>query len=1180
MIEERVMVRGRMLLVRGVQSLAEMSAAQRIELVEAMARVERALGGLDRVEYHATEAGLEVWLSRHAGDPARITTGEFSSPLLDPIFDGLASAESIWILAAFVMTSGVRTLQDRLVSALQRGAAVRVITGDYLGRTRPQALRELLTLRDIYTNAQDVTQDASAGSLEVRVVQMSTLGPNIPSFHPKAWLFEGGAMPTARAYVGSSNLSRAALRDGVEWNMRLDQFEDPAGFEQLRGAFHDLWARADHVNHAWISEYVTRAEVFAPRVEQDQPTSTHAEISPRPIQQAALDALEAARARGQSRALVVLATGLGKTFLAAFDALQVERDLGRPVRVLFIAHRIEILAQAALTYERVFHDASIGFVAGALEQTDARFIFAGVQKLTRSDRLSSLGAFDYVVIDEAHHAHAQSYTEVLDRLDAGFVLGLTATPTRADGVHVERYFGGPPVYTARLAEGIESGNLVPFRYIGIKDSIDYASIPWRGRRFDPSELEALAQTTDRMDTLWRAWGEHPGERTIVFCCSVAHADFVGAWLANQGVEAAVVHSGAGSEDRAQSVDRLAEGELDAIVVVDLFNEGVDIPTVDRVVMLRPTESPVIFLQQLGRGLRCAPGKLDLCVIDFVGNHLVFLERMRNLVESLRDRALVIDDLRDAVALDATLPPGCSIQLELEAVDLLSALMPEARDSVLIAHYLAWRERHGVRPRAAELATLGVNPWAARAVGGWFALVHEQGDLSEEAWRTLRDSARWFEALGAGRLDASQLSALDYLVNHFASDFGVADWRAVSSNGEVDATIASVDAVRVDGASVKIDGVTDLNIERWRELSVELLEWLKLRRARLDGDSQDEDARVFRARVIQSNGRPILKLPDRASAPEIPTGATGVLVGDERWEFRFVKIACNVATPAGETKNQLGELLRRWFGEHAGQPGTTHQVLFQQTSRGWMASPVGVVMTRRLEPGAIVTTRTLAERYGLELDQVGEGSTLARCADATLLFVRADGALSSYETISLSDPGGRDCVSVFFEQDGGGWRYHGEARRSPVREADWLIDEVDFHTWAEFGAKRGVSRVLPDVASEWASAFVLAFAARFERGQMIEGLGKQCRFVEVTRTGGIRIDGGDDGFARRSVSATDLAWVLWTIAAEDTDVIGAPQVHRRRYLSGTPKSKTRYIDTGWALVIAHALGWSAPEGSST
>jgi hypothetical protein len=348
---------------------------------------------------------------------------------------------------------------------------------------------------------------------------------------------------------------------------------------------------------------------------------------------------------------------------------------------LFVAHRRELLEQAAACFAASFPSASVGFLDGASAQLQARLLFASVQTLARPRGLAWLRAqrFEYVVFDEAHHAVAPSYRAVLDALDAEFLLGITATPERRLCADARDLLGVDPLYRADLGVGIEAGLLCPFVYVGLKDPVDYAPIPWRNGRFDPAELEQAVQTQARMQALWAAWQQpdKAGSRTLVFCVSISHARFVSAWLQARGVRAEALFVGPGSADRGSALRRLEEGHLDALCTVDLFNEGVDCRAIDRVVMLRPTESSVLFLQQLGRGLRVSPNKARLVVLDFVGNHRMFVERIQTLL-ALSSRAVALEAWLDQRAQGKTsdglaLPPGCALSFDLETIALLELL---------------------------------------------------------------------------------------------------------------------------------------------------------------------------------------------------------------------------------------------------------------------------------------------------------------------------------------------------------------------------------------------------------------------------------------------------------------------------------------------------------------------------
>lgn len=341
--------------------------------------------------------------------------------------------------------------------------------------------------------------------------------------------------------------------------------------------------------------------------------------TPRPIQVEALAALEQTRSAGHRAGLVVMATGLGKTWLAAFDS-----DRPEFPRVLFVAHREEILTQARDVFRHVRPEARLGFFTSREKISDADVVFATVQTLHRHLGSFAAGSFDYIVVDEFHHASARSYRKVIDHFEPRFLLGLTATPERLDGADLLALCGDNLVFRRDLVDGVERRELVPFRYWGVADTVDFAPIPWRNGRFDPASLDAAVATEERAEAAHREWAARSVERTLAFCCSIRHAEYMAGHFRSLGVAAVALHSQSETGLRARVVDQLERGDLAVLFTVDLFNEGVDLPTLDTVLMLRPTESPVVFLQQLGRGLRIAEGKEHLDVVDFVGNHRAFL----------------------------------------------------------------------------------------------------------------------------------------------------------------------------------------------------------------------------------------------------------------------------------------------------------------------------------------------------------------------------------------------------------------------------------------------------------------------------------------------------------------------------------------------------------------------------
>jgi SOS-response transcriptional repressor LexA len=578
------------------------------------------------------------------------------------------------------------------------------------------------------------------------------------------------------------------------------------------------------------------------------------------------------------------------------------------------------------------------------------------------------------------------------------VLGLTATPERGDGVDVATIFDDNLAYHASIGDGIAEETLVPFHYIGLRDTVDFQQIPWRNGRFDLAELEKRVEQSARMQRLWEAMQAQPCRRSLVFCCSRRHALFARDWLRAQGCTSAAVFSGEGSDGQAESLEGLRSGRLETLCVVDMFNEGLDIPDVDRVVMLRPTESRVIFLQQLGRGLRAAEGKSRLLVIDFVGNHRVFAERILHLL-SLGGKEASWSQLREWLdGKPPQLPAGCLLDVELACRDVLAQFLPTGASAALEA-YRGLRAELDRRPLARELFAAQVLPRTlSQAAGSWFEFVQSEGDLEPHEIDVLERFKAWFKTVETTNLNKSyKLIVLRVLLEHGDLFRGVplAELSRRCRQSLLNHRVLKRDLVEgqhaVDhlAASDKewdawwrtwpIARWLDVqNGERWfrrrgemfelqiacpeelratfEAMTEELVDWRLLayvKSRRLELPSSAEQA--FEAKVSHSSGRAILFLPDRQQYPERPVGLVNVRVPDGgEWEFKFVKVACNVAKPVGTTGNQLSNLLRGWFGENAGLPGTDFRVRFHRQADQWKIDPVGVPTDKQAETAALAT----------------------------------------------------------------------------------------------------------------------------------------------------------------------------------------------------------------------------------
>lgn len=644
-----------------------------------------------------------------------LTTGH-GDPLLPHLSKAILGSTRIDIAVAFVQLSGLRYLREPLLEALERDAKIRILTGDYLEATSPDALDELMGLREISSN------------VELRVFECR----DMISFHPKVYLFEEiqNQRQNGEIIIGSSNISGSALITGVEWNIRLIRQENELRFSVISGRFDELFRHpyTAPLTREWIRQYRQRRSP-APMVDRKE-EGEDLQPRPMPIQSEALLALKEARLRGERRGLVVLATGLGKTWLAGFDLVQAKAE-----RILFVAHREEILYQAMNTFQKILPGKSCGMHAGNLRGNSADMIFASIQSIGRHSHLHefSCDRFDYIIIDEFHHASASLYQRVLHHFSPHYMLGLTATPERSDGRDILELCDGNLVFNCDLLRGIEQEQLCPFAYYGISDvAVDYTAIPWRNGKFDEGVLEEMIVTKNRALHAYREWRGKGGRKTLSFCVSRRHADFMAEFFKECGVSCVAIHS-TSEVRRKHAIEGLKQGKYEVIFSVDLFNEGLDLPGIDTVMMLRPTESSILFLQQLGRGLRKSPDKDKLIVLDFIGNHRSFLNRPRLLLGTEADATaliLALKQIREGKDPHG-LPLGCKINYDLHILDFFDACLHLAgeRSSLLYIHFKA---THGRRPTAKEMMLMGAPMSAIRkSHGNWFSFVAGMDDLTED-----------------------------------------------------------------------------------------------------------------------------------------------------------------------------------------------------------------------------------------------------------------------------------------------------------------------------------------------------------------------------------------------------------------------------------------------------------------
>jgi superfamily II DNA or RNA helicase/HKD family nuclease len=558
----------------------------------------------------------------------------------------LASADRVDVLCSFLKWSGLRLVEDELraLAARRGGAAIRVLTTAYMMATERRALDAL----------------AEMGA-QVRV-SYDTEGTRL---HAKAWLFHRDT-GYSTAYVGSSNLSAAAMLDGVEWNVRLSAVDNGAILEKFGATFEQYWEDAAFRPFApsEFDEAVQRSRraELAPYLVVD--------VEPRAHQREILEDLSAERERGHTRNLVVAATGTGKTVVAALDYKRLRAELPRD-RLLFVAHRREILEQSLKMFRVVLRDGAFGETLVAGERPDRwTHVFASIQSL-HAEQLERIAPdyFDVLIVDEFHHAAARTYEALLTRLRPRILLGLTATPERADGKSVLGWFDGRIASELRLWKALDQNLLSPFQYFGIGGAPDVSGVRWSRGRYDSASLSNV-YTADHLfakrvvQEVAKKVTDVSKMRALGFCVDVAHAEFMAKVFSDARIPSAAVSAETSASERAESLRALAGGELRCVFSVDLFNEGIDLPDVDTVLFLRPTESATVFLQQLGRGLRRSDRKECLTVLDFIG------DAHRRFRFDLRYRAIVGGTRRsiqrEVESSFPSLPSGCSIQLDRQA----------------------------------------------------------------------------------------------------------------------------------------------------------------------------------------------------------------------------------------------------------------------------------------------------------------------------------------------------------------------------------------------------------------------------------------------------------------------------------------------------------------------------------
>lgn len=732
-------------------ALAAMAAGERgaVEAIEVINRLMAALregAGTARESVITSPVRILESIHDHARAPELpqtgliqpwlFTAGRREPSLLGELRRELLSADQADILVSFITRSGVRRLLDVLQAATavradgQPRLRLRIITTTYTGATDAEAVEELARLP----------------GAEVRI----SLDGSRTRLHAKSWILHR-ATGSGSAYIGSANLSAAALMGGIEWTVKVPEVGQPALFARAAAEFACLWADPEFQHYRSGDKQAAQALREALRRERGETSADNGSAAilafdwvPRPFQRLMLERLDHERLQGRRRNLVVAATGTGKTVVAALDYRRTcERHGGSPPTVLFIAHRVEILERALGTFRSVLRPLGItGFaelLSGHHRPERLDHVFATIDSVLSQGLLATPERWHTVILDECHRMGAETrFDEVAATLRPSVLVGLTATPERADGHSILPHFDnrpdGSPAVELRLWDALDQQLVVPFEYYACDDETDFRGIPW-GQPGERAELERVIDLAAESRALqvisaWRAKVGNPaGCRAIAFCVSVAHAEYMANAFVQAGIPARSVHGQTPIDVRRDAPGLLARGEVSVLTTVDLYNEGIDIPCIDTLLFLRPTQSPVVFQQQLGRGLRHhehANRRKESClVLDFVGRHRTDFryDRLLSPVTGLGRKEL----LHAVEAGFTSLPPGCHIHLE-----------PQARSQVLAS----LREALQQNWRKLQRELLGYVATKGQAEARMVAFLSDQQIDVEDLYPDRRDGSGW------------------------------------------------------------------------------------------------------------------------------------------------------------------------------------------------------------------------------------------------------------------------------------------------------------------------------------------------------------------------------------------------------------------------------------------------------
>ena len=588
--------------------------------------------------------------------------------LLHELIAELQAVDTVDILVSFITWSGVRKIIDVLKQATAIDATgksrtqFRILTTTYIGATESRAVNALAELPNV----------------ELRI----SLDGRRTRLHAKAWIFNRNS-GFGTAFIGSANLSESALISGIEWTVKLTQISNEPIFKNAQAHFETLWNDGEFLHYDPRNQDHRNALEKALHKEashgKTNPNNSELiaiqswfDLSPKPYQQEMLDRLAAERLHLRYRNLVVAATGTGKTVVAAFDYARLAKEKGGQPRLLFVAHRVQILIQAISTFRQVLRDSNFGdLLDGNNEASQHEHLFSTINTAHNRNLVGQHGAdfWNMVIIDEAHHLPASSFDKFVTSIRPAILLGLTSTPERADGKSLNQYFDarpdGSPAVTLRLWDALDQELLAPFEYYATHDNIDLTSVQWKQKNIDVQLDNIISASDIRARSALQAVETYVSDleklKAIGFCISVRHAEFMADYFNSHGLPSKSLTGQHTQAERDHAINELKHGRLKVIFTCDLFNEGVDIPDVNTLLLLRPTQSPVVFQQQIGRGLRLSLGKQSCLVLDFIGTYSQDF-RFDILLRSLtgQNRLAIKDSVEKGFGL---LPTGCHIQFD-------------------------------------------------------------------------------------------------------------------------------------------------------------------------------------------------------------------------------------------------------------------------------------------------------------------------------------------------------------------------------------------------------------------------------------------------------------------------------------------------------------------------------------